>query len=448
MQMSSALVLEGVLKGRVLFAFMLLLVSATSPALAQSIVGQWQGTVEGQPGEKFRYVVTIARNAAGDLDGQIYNIDTGTDATPIGIAHEGRSLQFVIGGGVARYEGEISTDGSVINGTYTQTRSQPLILTKATPETTWTIDPTSHAVSFVTTSDGVKLEVVDWGGHGKPLVFISGLSSTAHIFDKFAPLLAQHYRVYGVTRRGWGASDKPDPTKFRYDSDRLGDDVLEIITQLKIERPVLAGFSMGGAEMSSIASRHPDRVAGLIYLDAAYAYAWYTPGTPLSLNVLANDFKAKVNRINTTGVPPEEATRLVDELLQTTLPHLETELEANRRSIEARARGTLAALPAITPPGWAIADAIIQGSQRYSDLKAIPVLAIFATPQARPPNAPPAMLASLERQEAAQIRLIELFEAGNPAARVVRIANAQHAVFRSHPTQVASEITAFLDSLD
>ena len=433
---------------RVLFAIIVMLLSATSPALAQSITGQWQGTVEGQAGEKFRYVVTIADNDAGDLDGQIYNIDTGTDATPIGLARDGQTLQFVIGGGVARYEGEIGADGKVINGTYTQTRSQPLVLTKATPETAWTIDPTPHAVSFVTTSDGVKLEIVDWGGQGKPLLFISGLSSTAHIFDKFAPLLAQHYRVYGVTRRGWGASDKPDPARFSYHSNRLGDDVLEVITKLKIERPVLAGFSMGGAEMSSIASRHPSKIAGLIYLDAAYAYAWYTPGTPLSLNVLANDFKAKVNRINTTGVPPEEAIKLVDELIQTTLPHLKTELEANRRSIEARARGPSAALPTITPPSWAIADAIMQGSQRYSDLNDVPVLAIFASPQARPPNASAAMLASLERQEAAQMKLIELFEVGNPNARVVRIANGQHAVFRSHPEDVLREMKAFIEKLD
>jgi len=37
----------------------------------------------------------------------------------------------------------------------------------------------------------------------------------------------------------------------------------------------LAGHSLAGEELSSIGSRHPDRVAGLIYLDAGYGYAFH-----------------------------------------------------------------------------------------------------------------------------------------------------------------------------
>jgi pimeloyl-ACP methyl ester carboxylesterase len=47
-------------------------------------------------------------------------------------------------------------------------------------------------------------------------------------------------------------------------SDRLGDDVVAVIDALKLNRPVLLGHSIAGAELSSIANRHPDRVAGLI----------------------------------------------------------------------------------------------------------------------------------------------------------------------------------------
>ncbi len=38
---------------------------------------------------------------------------------------------------------------------------------------------------------------------------------------------------------------------------------------------MLVGHSLGGEELSSVGSRHPDRVAGLIYLDAGYSYAYY-----------------------------------------------------------------------------------------------------------------------------------------------------------------------------
>ena len=37
---------------------------------------------------------------------------------------------------------------------------------------------------------------------------------------------------------------------------------------LHIERPVLAGHSLAGQELSSIGSRFPKKVSGLIYLDA------------------------------------------------------------------------------------------------------------------------------------------------------------------------------------
>jgi ABC-2 family transporter protein len=47
--------------------------------------------------------------------------------------------------------------------------------------------------------------------------------------------------------------------------------------------PVLAAAgpapiaSIGGEELSSIGSRYPDKTAGLVYLDAAYPYAYYDP---------------------------------------------------------------------------------------------------------------------------------------------------------------------------
>ena len=58
-------------------------------------------------------------------------------------------------------------------------------------------------------------------------------------------------------------------------ADRLGDDVLAVIDSRKLNQPVLVGHSIGGEELSSVGSRHPERVAGLIYLDAGYSYAYY-----------------------------------------------------------------------------------------------------------------------------------------------------------------------------
>jgi pimeloyl-ACP methyl ester carboxylesterase len=119
----------------------------------------------------------------------------------------------------------------------------------------------------------VKLEVLDWGGTGRPLLFLAGLGNTAHAFDNVATKLNGSYHVYALTRRGYGASSVP---ASGYSADRLADDVLEVIDFLKLNKPVLAGHSVAGEELSSIGSRQPSKVAGLIYLDAGYSYAYYS----------------------------------------------------------------------------------------------------------------------------------------------------------------------------
>src|SRR5215831_5503728 len=87
-------------------------------------------------------------------------------------------------------------------------------------------DTTPHHIRFVTVQEDVKLEVLDWGGSGRPLVLLHGGNNTAHEFDKFALKLIGSYHVYGITRRGCGASSAPPPTDENYSADRLGDDVL------------------------------------------------------------------------------------------------------------------------------------------------------------------------------------------------------------------------------
>lgn len=49
-----------------------------------------------------------------------------------------------------------------------------------------------------------------------------------------------------------------------------------MLDALKLKRPVLIALSFGGAAVSSIARRHPERVAGSVYRDAAYEYAFHS----------------------------------------------------------------------------------------------------------------------------------------------------------------------------
>jgi non-heme chloroperoxidase len=126
-------------------------------------------------------------------------------------------------------------------------------------------DPSKHEVHFVTVDEGVRLEVLDWGGSGRNVVLLTGSGHTAHVYDEFAPKLTDCCHVYGITRRGFGASSRPSSG---YDDQRLANDVFRAIEEANIEKPVLVGHSMAGGEMTTVGRQHSDRLAGLVYLDA------------------------------------------------------------------------------------------------------------------------------------------------------------------------------------
>ena len=134
----------------------------------------------------------------------------------------------------------------------------------ATQETAPWRDPSTHQVRFVSI-DGVRLEVLDWGGSGQPLVLL-GCYLTAHVYDEFAPKLTNQFHVYGITRRGIGASDKP---ATGYTVQRSVDDVLEVLDSLNAQKSLLVGTSCAGQILTMFASHHADRLSGLVYLDGA-----------------------------------------------------------------------------------------------------------------------------------------------------------------------------------
>jgi len=83
-------------------------------------------------------------------------------------------------------------------------------------------DTSSHATRFVSVGAEVRLEVLDWGGSGTPLVLLAGGGDTAHVFDDFAPKLTPEFHVYAITRRGFGRSDFATVPG----TEAFGDDVL------------------------------------------------------------------------------------------------------------------------------------------------------------------------------------------------------------------------------
>jgi pimeloyl-ACP methyl ester carboxylesterase len=129
---------------------------------------------------------------------------------------------------------------------------------------TWR-DPSPHQVGWITVDSSVRLEVLDWGGSGPPLVLL-GCYLTAHVHDEFAPKLTNQFHVYGITRRGIGASNKPTTG---YTVQRSANDVLEVLDSLNLQKSFLVGTSCAGQILTLFASQHSDRLRGLVYIDGA-----------------------------------------------------------------------------------------------------------------------------------------------------------------------------------
>jgi len=402
---------------------------------AQDISGTWQGTLHAGPQDQ-RVVIQIAKNDVGAYRAFLYSIDQSPDPVPAeSVVLEGSNVKLAVALTGFSYEGKLSPDGAVIEGTARQGAPVRLELKRATKETAWAIDPSPHAVQFVTVDKDVKLEVLDWGGSGRPLVLLAGLGNTAHIFDKFAPKLTSTYHIYGITRRGFGASSH---SATGYSSDRRGDDVLAVMDALKLDRPVVVGHSIAGSELSSVGSRHPEKVAGLVYLDAGYCYAYYAPSGGQTCHV--NDAAELKTKLLTQFFSRPFDPALIKELLETDLPAFERDLREVQK--------TLDAAPAAVsgPPLAGPAEQINGGLQNYTKIP-VPILAIFAAPHDLGPLAGDDRAKFEARDEVSTGAQATAFEKGLPTARVVRIAHANHYVFQSNEADVLREMNAFLASL-
>jgi len=297
-------------------------------------------------------------------------------------------------------------------------------------------DPSPHVVRFVEVQPRVKLEVLDWGGTGEPVLLLSGHGDTGHIFDDFAPRLAHSFHVYAITRRGFGASSQPEGG---YDLARMVKDIAVVTEALKLNRVNLVGHSIAGDEMTRFALTYPEKVKKLVYLEAAYD------------RVEAQRLEARFPKL-----PPRP-----QEMKKTETP------ESIRASVaqaeilmpEAEIRATRIFSPnghfvrAVTPDRIVHAVAIMVEHPDYKSIHA-PILAIYAVYETPAQLLPRYNIADREtRQLLDQIfNMWQPFAKGQrdllrkdvPEARIDEIHGASHYIFISHREMVLRETVAFL----
>ena len=121
----------------------------------------------------------------------------------------------------------------------------------------------------VTVAPDVTLRtLVHRGHHATPFLLVHGLASNARLWDgTAAALAAKGHTVVAVDQRGHGLSSKPD---HGYDFPTLVADLLSLIDQLSLHRPVVVGQSWGGNVVVELGATAPDRVRGVVAVDGGF----------------------------------------------------------------------------------------------------------------------------------------------------------------------------------
>jgi 3-oxoadipate enol-lactonase len=123
--------------------------------------------------------------------------------------------------------------------------------------------PTQSHATAVLERPGARL-VYEVTGTGPAVVLVHGFGLDRRMWDPQAEHLAARFRVVRYDCRGFGASGPFDPAvPYTHASD-----LVALLDHLALGRAVLVGLSFGGRVVLETALAAPDRVPGLVLLDA------------------------------------------------------------------------------------------------------------------------------------------------------------------------------------
>lgn len=134
---------------------------------------------------------------------------------------------------------------------------------------------------------GLRLHVREWGNvDGSPILFIHGWSQNHLCWAKqYESALADEFRLVAYDLRGHGMSEAPLEPEHYTDGELWADDVAAIIDQLRLDRPVLVGWSYGGFIVCDYVRAHGqdhiaaiDLIGGAVKLGAAAFGTLIGPG--------------------------------------------------------------------------------------------------------------------------------------------------------------------------
>jgi pimeloyl-ACP methyl ester carboxylesterase len=285
---------------------------------------------------------------------------------------------------------------------------------------------------------GVRLQYVDWGGEGEPLVLVPARCHTPFVFGDLAPLLLSRFRVVSLTARGCGSSGHaPDG----YGVDLEIRELIGFLDALRIPRATFAGHSAGGGKVVRLARQFPSRVTRIVTFDTIYT------GVP---DDFGRKFGAAMASLNPAKAPLSlESYRRGFEAweLGTWSSGLERDF---REQTETSVDGTLRYRR--QPEGWqrAFFDDVKAG--RYYETSITHPALFFAARNLDfermkqfPPDVQRELRPLAEAVTRARSEQMAAYQKNGPHVRVVWLDEASHYMFIDRAREVAARMLSFLE---
>jgi len=111
-----------------------------------------------------------------------------------------------------------------------------------------------------------RFHYLEWGApDAPPIVLLHGGHQSAHSWDLVSLALADRFHIYALDQRGHGDSEWARDEDYAMAT--MAADVEAFIAHLGLDRPVVAGHSMGGLVTMTMLKNHPDIARAAVLVD-------------------------------------------------------------------------------------------------------------------------------------------------------------------------------------
>jgi pimeloyl-ACP methyl ester carboxylesterase len=113
--------------------------------------------------------------------------------------------------------------------------------------------------------DDIKIFYREAGDCKAPaLLLLHGFPSSSHMFRNLIPLLSDHYRVVAPDLPGFGFSESPVRSEFKYTFGHLADVIDRFTEEIGLRHYALYIFDYGAPVGLRLALKHPERVTAIV----------------------------------------------------------------------------------------------------------------------------------------------------------------------------------------